>query len=292
MTIQEILAEGKRLLKAQCPSAFIDTPALDAALLLEETLQVSREDLVARANEEVTELNREKYLALLERRKSGECIAYILGKKEFRCLEFAVNPKVLVPRPDTETLFEAVLEYIDKNCQNPHAEVNLSVLDLCTGSGVLAVSLKKERPFLSIVASDISAEALEAAAFNAERLLTGEAAIRFVHSDVFENLQERFNIIVSNPPYIPSSEIPTLAPEVQREPRLALDGGEDGLALIRRIIAHAPDHLLPGGVLFLEAGPEQMPRIEALLNVRGFASVRLHRDLAGRERVISAANLP
>jgi release factor glutamine methyltransferase len=286
MTIQELLAEGKKTLAAPCDSAFIDTPALDAALLLAETLQARREDLIARANEEVSEQVREKYMALLERRRSGECIAYILGRKEFCGLEFAVNPKVLVPRPDTETLFEAALEYIGQ-----YAEKGLSVLDLCTGSGALAISLKKECPLLLVSASDISAEALEIAALNAGRLLTREAAesaVAFVHSDIFESFPGRFNIIVSNPPYVPSGEISNLAPEVQLEPRVALDGGEDGLTFIRQIIVQAPEHLLPGGVLLLEADPRQMPQIRNLLANNGFESVRLHRDLSGRDRVISA----
>jgi release factor glutamine methyltransferase len=335
MTIRELQAKGTALLKAPCASACIDTPALDAALLLAETLQVRREDLIAHANDEAAERDYKKYRALLERRRAGECIAYILGRKEFRGLEFAVKAQVLVPRPDTETLFEAALEYIDSAAGND----GLSVLDLCAGSGALAVSLKKERPLLLVTASDISAEALETAALNAGRLLTtGEAAesainiprrraagyvvlkrywtrvsylmtapeaapvsraqravgmkpsprISFVQSDIFENLQGQFDIIVSNPPYIPSGEISNLAPEVQLEPRLALDGGEDGLALIRRIIADAPPHLPPGGVLLLEADPGQMPQIGELLANNGFTGVRLHKDLAGRERVISA----
>ena len=283
MTIQEILAEGKKTLAAPCASAFIDTPALDAALLLAEAFHVRRDDLVARANDEASVRECGIYRSFLERRRSGECIAYILGRKEFRGLEFTVNPKVLVPRPDTETLFEAALEYI-----NTHTEENLSVLDLCTGSGALAVSLKKEHPLLSVTASDISTEALETAALNARRLLIGQSAITFVHGDIFENLQCRFDIIVSNPPYIPSDEISTLAPEVQLEPWLALDGGGDGLALIRRIIAEASDHLPQGGVLLLEADPGQMPRIGDLLANNGFAGVRLHKDLSGRDRVISA----
>ena len=293
MTIQEILAEGKRLLKTPCASAFIDTPDLDAALLLAEVLHTGREGLIARANDEVDGLQSGEYQTLLERRRSGECIAYILGRKEFRGMEFSVNPKVLVPRPDTETLLEAAMEYIGKAgygkfCQNPNAGKAHSILDLCTGSGALAISLKKECPFLSVTASDISVEALETAALNARRLLTSDAAIGFVHSDIFDNIRDQFNIIVSNPPYIPSGEIPNLAPEVQHEPRLALDGGEDGLALIRRILAQAPDHLLPNGVLLLEAAPRQMPQIGDLLANNGFVHVRLHKDLSGRERVISA----
>ena len=284
MTIRELQVKGTALLKAPCASACIDTPGLDAALLLAEVLHTSREDLIAHANDEAAERDYEKYRALLERRRAGECIAYILGRKEFRGLEFAVKAQVLVPRPDTETLFEAALEYIDSAAGND----GLSVLDLCAGSGALAVSLKKERPLLLVTASDISAEALETAALNAGRLLPGESEISFVQSDIFKNLHGRFDIIVSNPPYIPSGEISNLAPEVQLEPRLALDGGEDGLALIRRIIADAPPHLPPGGVLLLEADPAQMPRIGALLANNGFTGVRLHKDLAGRERVISA----
>jgi release factor glutamine methyltransferase len=282
MTIQEILAEGKKTLMVPCASALIDTPALDATLLLAEALQISREELITRADEEVAALDCGKYQALLERRRSGECIAYILGRKEFRGLEFTVNAKVLVPRPDTETLFEAALEYITTDAEND----GISVLDLCTGSGALAISLKKEHPLLSVTASDISAEALEMAALNAGRLL-GESGVNIVHGDLFENLRGRFDVIVSNPPYVPSGEIPNLAPEVQLEPALALDGGEDGLALIRRIIAEAPDHLPPGGVLLLEADPGQMPQIKDILANNSFARVRLHKDLADRERVIS-----
>ena len=294
MTIRELQAKGTALLKAPCASACIDTPALDAALLLAETLQVCREDLITRANNEAAEREREKYQTLLERRRSGECIAYILGRKEFHGLEFAVKAKVMVPRPDTETLLEAALEYIGKiypskvcRISSPENDI-ISVLDLCTGSGVLAISLKKECPFLSVTASDISTEALETAAFNAGRLLAGESAVYFIQSDIFENLQGRFRIILTNPPYIPSGEIPTLAPEVQLEPKIALDGGEDGLALTRRIITQAPLHLLPEGALLLEADSRQMPQIKELLANNGFAYVRLHRDLADRERVISA----
>jgi len=281
MTIRELQAKGTALLKSPCASAFIETPALDAALLLAEILHSRREYLLARANDEVTGRDCEKYRLLLARRRSGECVAYILGRKEFRGMEFAVNPKVLVPRPDTETLFEAALEYIG-------TEEGISVLDLCTGSGALAISLKKERPFISVTASDICPGALETAALNAGRLLNGDSAVSFIQSDIFENLPDRYDIIVSNPPYVPSGEIPNLAPEVQLEPRIALDGGEDGLAITGQIIARAPDHLLPGGVLLLEADPAQMPQIRALLEDHGFTSVRLHRDLADKDRVISS----
>ena len=305
MTINEALREGKRLLASPCPGACIDTPALDAALLLAEITRLSREELFVRGNDPLSEGNHEKFLGLVERRRNGECAAYILGRKEFRGLEFLVNRNVLVPRPDTETIVEAALAYID---QMP--EDQLSLLDLCTGSGAMAVSLKKERPFLSVTASDISEEALETAAQNAAALLdspcSGEEtqsgkhggrtvqnarsihSVRFIHSDLFDKIDGKYNIIVSNPPYVPSGELSALAPEVRLEPALALDGGEGGLELIRKIIPRAGDYLKPRGVLLLEAGSGQMPAISALLEGNGFLDIRIHRDLADRERVISA----
>ena len=289
MTVRETLAEGKRLLKAPSPSSYIDTPDLDATLLLSEILHQTREELYIRGNESVTGPDREKYFNLVERRRNGECVAYILGRKEFRGLEFTVNPHVLVPRPDTETLVETALEYIDMR-QGTEAsgpgDKSLSLLDLCTGSGAVAISLKNERPFLSVAASDISAEALEAAALNAAKLLNDP--VRFIRSDLFDKIPARFDIIVSNPPYIPRGVIETLTPELQREPRLALDGGGDGLELIRQIITHAPDHLSAKGILLLEAAPEQMPFIRTLLETHGLSGVRVHKDLARLERVISA----
>jgi len=292
MTIRETLSEGKKLLKSPSPSSVVENPDLDAVLLLAETLHISREELVIRTDEPIAEHDRKEFLSLLERRRGGECVAYILGRKEFRNLEFFVKPGVLVPRPDTETLVEAALEYIDSR-QETKASVpvdkDLSLLDLCTGSGALAISLKNERPFLSVIASDISAEALETAACNAARLLNSPA--EFVQSDLFSNIPENFDIIVSNPPYIPSAEIDTLAPELRLEGRLALDGGEDGLELIGKIISQARKHLLPKGILLLESGPEQIPIIKTLLENQHYDSIRIYRDLAGRDRVISACNI-
>ena len=314
MTIQETLAEGTKLLKSPSASSHIDTPALDASLLLSEILRKSRAELIAHANASIAENDRDAFFRLLERRRNGECIAYILGRREFHGLEFSVNPHVLVPRPDTETLVEAALEYIDSrqspDTQQDHelGEHSLSLLDLCTGSGAVAISLastlKNEHPSLTITASDISPEALETAALNAdrlldERLLNGRLSgdnhnsvrfiksVRFIQSDLFESIPEKFDIIVSNPPYVPSDELAALAPEVQREPRLALDGGDGGMVLIKKIIAQAPGHLLHGGILLLEAGPGQMPDIRAILAAHGFSGVRLHKDLADRDRVIS-----
>ena len=292
MNIRELLAEGKRLLSIPCASAYIDSPALDAMLLLSQALGLRREEIILRENEVPDKGDKEKFFRLITRRKEGECIAYILGRKEFRGLDFTVNHNVLVPRPDTETLIEAALEYIDtiqKNTKTTDGK-GLSILDLCTGSGALAVSLKSERPFLQLSASDISAEALEIAAFNAKKHLGSVKNIRFIHSNLFESIRKKFNIILSNPPYIASGEISLLAPEVRREPRLALDGGIDGLELIRKIITQAPDYLQKNGVLLLEADLQQMQEIKTLLEKNNFTGISIHKDLAGKNRVISAAN--
>ena len=286
MKIKEALSEGKRQLAAPCLLAAIGTPELDAALLLGEVLNKSREALIIHGDEWVTEADMGKFMGLLKRRRSGECVAYILGRKEFCGLNFTVNPQVLVPRPETETLLEAALENID--AMHPQKGEDLSVLDLCTGSGALAVSLKNERPFLLVSACDISKEALLTAALNAEKLLTGKTGINFIHGDLFENIKGKFHIIVSNPPYVPTGELPDLPPEVRQEPRLALDGGTDGLRLIRKIISCSPAHLHPNGLLLLEASPGQMAGIKSLMLKHCLCDIKIRKDLAGRERVIAA----
>ncbi|GHT93429.1 release factor glutamine methyltransferase [Spirochaetia bacterium] len=297
MTIREALAQGSGLLK----SAQVDTPALDAGLLLAEVLNTSRVGLIAAGPEPLSEEDYRRFRAFLERRLSGECVAYILGRKEFRGLEFTVTPAVLVPRPDTEILVEAALEKLAESNSQLGPQTQLKVLDLCTGSGVVAISLKHELPELEVWASDISEAALEVARANAARLLGAElnsgteSAIRFIKSDLFNRIgADRtggpFHLIVSNPPYVCTKEIETLSPEVRREPLLALDGGGDGLDLIRRIIAEAPEHLFPGGRLLLEADPRQMKAIAALLEIEGYKDILILRDLSGQERVIGARN--
>ena len=292
MKILEALVEGKRLLKTPCSAARIETPDLDAALLLAEVTGLSREKLILRGEETIGQDIFAGFTKLLERRRSGECVAYILGRKEFHGLEFTVNPFVLVPRPDTETLLEAALECIDLLAR----QKDISLLDLCTGSGILAISLKRERPYLHITASDISKEALKTAVLNSPLSGVslspgrGEAGeLVFIESDLFENVGGKFNIIVSDPPYVPSGELSLLALEVQMEPRLALDGGPDGLTLIKEIVKQAPDHMLPNGTLLLEAAPEQMRVIRTILEASGFIDVKIRKDLAGRERVISGS---
>jgi release factor glutamine methyltransferase len=295
--IREALAQAAAELK-KIPH--IGTPSLDASLLLAEVLQKDRVWLIAEASRPLDEKDLHKFQSLLQRRRSGESAAYILGRKEFRSLMFTVSPAVLVPRPDTETLVEAALENL-KGKKSP------AVLELCTGSGAVAVALKNEAPEIEIYACDISAAAVEIAAANAARLLP-EKSVRFFQADLFtlppktesdikQNFTQLpaaaeklpfFSLILANPPYVPSAEIEGLSPEVQAEPRIALDGGPDGLSLIRRIIHEASGHLENGGSLLLEADPRQMESIRALLVREGYTGIQTYKDLSGVERVTGA----
>jgi release factor glutamine methyltransferase len=280
ITLGEALTQGAALLR----SAGIDTPFLDASLLLGEILRLDRAGLVLAERTPLSPDVRGLFDKSLKRRLSGECAAWILGRREFRGLEFTVTPEVLVPRPDTEILVEAALEFID--IREPPGQLDL--LDLCTGSGAVAVALKHERPGLSVCASDISPQALDLARKNVRRLLGKAGGITVIQSDLFDRISGFFDLIVSNPPYVPSALLETLAVEVRREPRIALDGGPDGLDLIRPIIAGAPEHLRPGGRLLLEADPGQMPAITALFAQGGYGDIRVFQDLSGQDRVAGA----
>ncbi|MDR0600869.1 MAG: peptide chain release factor N(5)-glutamine methyltransferase [Treponema sp.] len=219
MTVQEVLAEGTLLLRgagrAAAASACISAPALDASLLLAAVLDTDRSSLLAAGPRPVSSAFRTRFLRLVERRVSGECTAYILGKKEFWGLDFFVSPAVLVPRPDTETLVEAALEHI-RQWERKNPDGKIRILDLCTGSGAVAVSLKHECPHAEVTASDISEAALDVACKNAGRLLgdalPGASCIRFIQSDLFGDIPQRFDLVTANPPYVPSGKIAGLAP--------------------------------------------------------------------------------
>jgi release factor glutamine methyltransferase len=300
MTIREALAEGT----ASLASAGIENPGLDSSLLLAEVLNTNRSKLTAIGNDGISSALVATFRRLIKRRKSWECVAYILGKKEFYCLEFLVNPAVLVPRPDTETLVDVTLKIIVDEAESKGAgRKPPRVLDLCTGSGAIAIALKHIIPQLEVWATDISAEALETAKTNAVRLLPPDS-IHFFQGDLYNALpslpsslfpvpapillaSSLFPLIVSNPPYIPSAELPSLPPEVRMEPALALDGGDDGLHIIRKIVSRAPEFLCKGGYLLLEADPRQMAAIASLYKEAGFSDIQTHADLSGRERVIS-----
>ena len=287
MTIRDVLIQGSANLK----SAGIESASLDASLLLAHVLNVTRTALAAMGPDVITDEALNAFRDLAERRGKGECAAYILGKKEFRNLEFFVNSSVLVPRPDTETLVEAAIK---TGSEKWGKENKIRVLDLCTGSGAIAISLKHEMPHLEVCASDISPDAVKIAKQNAAKLLPYGSDIKFFQGELFDALPAEYNsrfpafhIIACNPPYIPSNEINTLCAEVRNEPRLALDGGKTGLEIIERIIEKAPNYLLVGGgVLLMEADPGQMEKIASLLERRGFNDIILYRDLSGFNRVI------
>jgi release factor glutamine methyltransferase len=282
LDLRKTLAEGTARLRA----ASIETPALDASLLLSEASGLSREKLSLAVSQPVETQVYKHFCSLIDRRAEGECVAYILGRKEFYGLDFIVSPAVLVPRPDTEILVEAAIEAAEK----PAGPLRL--LDLCTGSGAVALALKHRFPRLDVVAADISAEALDIAGKNARILLQGTAAggeIHFLKGDLFAALPAggpTFNIITANPPYVPAREIAALAREVKREPVLALNGGEDGLDVIRRIITESPSYLAADGRLLLEADPRQMSAISDLMEEQGFVEITVRKDLAGLDRVI------
>jgi release factor glutamine methyltransferase len=255
---------------------------LDAELLLSHVLGVRRSRLLLLGDTRLSDCQYELYKTYTARRASGICLAYIIEHKEFRYLDLYVNSDVLVPRPDTETLVEAALELIAKKSDKP------VVLDLCTGSGAIALALAQEVPNLEVYASDISAPALSVARKNAETMEaeTDHSRVHFIESDLFDNIEGRFDIIVSNPPYVRHDEMAMLPPEVQNEPRLALDGGEDGLVLVKKIIPQAREHLKEGGALLLEADPRQMDAIRQLLQDAGYQNIFTREDLAGDKRVI------
>jgi release factor glutamine methyltransferase len=271
--VKAALDEAKRRFR----EAGIPTPELDAEVLLAYALNVDRAQLLLSADAPLSRAQGARYDGYVARRLGGFCVAYIVGQKEFRGIAFRVTPDVLVPRPDTETLVEAALELIDGR-----GKKRTNVLDLCCGSGAVALALRAERPHVSVCASDVSAKALRVARLNG--MLRG---VIFIEGDLFDNIDDRFDLIVSNPPYVPSATIETLSLDVQNEPRIALDGGEDGLDIIRKIVAGARKHLSLHGTLLLEADPGQMGEIAELMRGAGFVNIAVKKDLAGLDRVIS-----
>jgi release factor glutamine methyltransferase len=258
------------------------TPRLDAEVLVAHALGLPRVQLYVQFDRPLTQAELASIRTLIVRRQAGESVAYVVGKKEFWGLDFTVDARVLVPRPDTETLVEeARLRLPAPAAPGPR------VADIGTGSGAVAITLAKLRPDAAVFGSDVSDDALAVARGNAERL---GVAVTFVAGDLEAPLAPHgpFALLTANLPYIPSADLPGLPPEVRAEPALALDGGGDGLDLVRRLIAAAPALLGPGGALVLEIGAGQAATTAELLGDRGFVDVRARRDLAGVDRVVSA----
>jgi release factor glutamine methyltransferase len=260
----------------------IDNPRLDAEVLLAHALATTRIQLVVDSKRPLALDELARYRELIKRRRAHEPVAYVLGVREFYGRAFRVDERVLVPRPDTETLVEVALE------RTRAVSMSMRALDLCTGSGCVAITLARERPTSCVFACDLSPDAIAVASENAMRL--GAYNVALCTGDLYDAIEpaHRFDVVTANPPYIASGEVPSLAADVRDfEPRFALDGGVDGLAVVRRIVAGAPARLVAGGVLAVEVGAGQAASVAALFEAAGFACVQAKRDYARIERVVS-----
>lgn len=260
----------------------IEDASMKVKMLLSDILGKEKEYLLIHDNEELSQDVLDNFYAKLNRLKDEEPIQYILNKQEFMGFEFYVDENVLIPQPDTEILVEEVVD-ISKKINNNSNE--LRVLDMCTGSGAIAISLSKLIENASVSASDISDGALNVAKENAIKNLV---KIEFYKSDLFNDISKnvKFDIIVSNPPYIQTEVIKGLSKEVQSEPFIALDGGEDGLVFYREIIKNAKDYIVEDGYLALEIGYDQKESVTNLLRENGYKNIYSKTDLAGNDRVV------
>lgn len=271
MKYQELYQWGVSELK----EVSIEEAALDARLLLEEVCATDRNYLLVHGEEAVSEEQRKSYVNYISRRKCHEPLQQITGYQEFMGLKFKVSSKVLIPRQDTETLTEEAMRFLHDG---------MRILDICTGSGCILLSLLRYSNECVGVGCDISEDAIRLARENAEAL---KLSADFIQSDLLEKVEGKFDIIVSNPPYIPTPVIATLMEEVREyEPHLALDGGEDGLDFYRSIISQAENYLYSGGMLFFEIGCEQAAEVKTLMENAGYQEVTVCQDLAGLDRVV------
>lgn len=276
MTYRECYEQGCRTLQA----AGIEEAALDARLLLEAVCGTDRNDLLVHGEQPVAPEAEEKYLNWIRQRAEHIPLQQLTGEQGFMGLTFNVNEHVLIPRQDTEILVEEVLKELHDG---------MRVLDMCTGSGCILLSLLHYSNDCEGLGVDLSAEALEVAGRNVLKVLTPEKAehAHFLQSDLFEKVEGKFEIIVSNPPYIASAEVEKLMPEVRdHEPRMALDGTEDGLYFYRRIIEEAGKYLVSSGMLFFEIGYDQGQAVSELMRTEGYCEVQVVQDYAGLDRVV------
>jgi release factor glutamine methyltransferase len=264
-----------------------ETARLDAELLLGRVLGLDRIGLIMQSQRPLSPAELHDFRELFKRRRAGEPLAYLLGEREFFGISLRVDKRVLIPRPDTERLVEVALE------RTRSRSMLGAALDLCTGSGCVAIAFARSRPTWSVLGVDVSTEALAVARDNAHR--TGAVRnLRLLEGSLFAPVPgERFDLITANPPYIPSAELAELPVDVRGfEPHLALDGGADGLDLVREIARQARQHLTPHGLLAMEIGADQGPRATEILRAHGFADIELARDLGARDRVVSGYGPP
>ena len=276
MTYRECYEKGSRILN----EAGIEEFTLDARLLLEAVCGTNRNDLLVHGEQPVEPEAEEKYFGWIGKRAGRIPLQQLTGEQDFMGLTFTVNENVLIPRQDTEILVEEVLKELHDG---------MRILDMCTGSGCILLSLLHYSNDCEGLGVDLSAEAMEVAGRNVLKVLTPEKAehVHFLQSDLFEKVEGKFEIIVSNPPYIASAEVEKLMPEVRdHEPRMALDGTEDGLHFYRRIIEEAGKHLVSSGMLFFEIGYDQGQAVSELMRTEGYCEVQVVQDYAGLDRVV------
>jgi len=263
---------------AQLKDSGIESPALDSRLLLSHLLKIPVEKIIV-GDFSLNPEQQNEYQKLIARRKNGEPVAYIIGKKEFYGREFKVTQDTLIPRPDSETIINAALEYFPRDS-------GIKILDLGVGTGCLLLTLLKEFPHSSGFGVDISAAALIVAEENSMNLGLGDRA-EFVSGCWGEGLNEKFGLIVSNPPYIRKSDFANLAPEVKNfEPHIALNGGEDGVFCYRELLPQMARMLEDDGIALIEIGKNQKPDLLEVININSLSLVATHKDLAGIERCL------
>ena len=281
MTYRSMVTEGGRVLAAAgVPEAELDAWYLLEYLRKERGERSDRQWYLLNREDEARAEEEKAYQELIERRAKRIPLQQITGDHEFIGLSFRVNEHVLIPRQDTEILVEEVLKELHDG---------MRVLDMCTGSGCILLSLLHYSNACEGLGVDLSADALEVAEQNAETLLDAANAdrVHFLQSDLFDKVEGKFEIIVSNPPYIASAEVEKLMPEVRdHEPRMALDGTEDGLHFYRRIIEEAGKHLVSSGMLFFEIGYDQGQAVSELMRTEGYCEVQVVQDYAGLDRVV------
>lgn len=262
----------------------------EARLLLAYSMGISINDLMK--NTDCTEEEHQSFICAINRRIAGEPYAYITGRKEFMKLNLKVNEHTLIPRDDTEILVEKAIEIIETYQESRKVipllkkEMRkLRILDMCTGSGCIAISIAKYTSNVIIDASDISKEALSVAS---ENVYGNQVKVNLIHSNLFEKINHQYDIIISNPPYIVSNEISKLQQEVQREPHIALDGGEDGLDFYRKIAKDAINFLRPNAYLLFEIGYDQGEAVSKILGENCYTNIEVIKDFSENDRVVIA----
>lgn len=273
MTYRDAMKQGEKILE----KASVENGETDSRLLLEYVSGMDMSNMLLHVCDPMPQEQEHRFWNLIQRRAKRIPLQHLTGSQEFMGLMFSVNEDVLIPRQDTELLVEVAISAAPENGR---------VLDLCTGSGCIAVSLAHYRPDLSVEGSDISEKALTVAAKNSEQ---NGCTVSWIQSNLFEELSGFYDLIVSNPPYIPTSVIATLMPEVRdHDPVLALDGKDDGLYFYRRIVSEASQWMQPEAGLLMEIGYDQADAVEKLLTENGFTDVSVRKDLSGLDRVICA----